>query len=467
MDSESSESDRSDEQRDSSADRRTLLKLAGAGVTSTLAGCSSFGSTDDTETTTDAQPTSNETTESSETTTASQSVGFDVTHARTSPSSHVAPTDGFADLSWLAGREPAVHKVVTLDGAGKGSLRWALEQQGTRIVVFEVGGVVDLDGDSIALTDGNVFVAGQTAPSPGITLIRGGISIEADDVLLQHLRVRPGDDLSGPIDAIGNQDGSNVIVDHCSTSWATDESISTNSGANNPDVTFTNNLIAESLNDSIHPKGEHAYGTLVMDRSRQVTIAGNLWAHNVGRHPRLKGGTSSVVANNVMYNFERGTNLGGGVSDETTASIVGNYYRGGEQTPESDAVIGATFTDASGGVRAYVAYNETDPSSMPVTGSATSLTLTNERPLWPERLQSVTGGQTYENVLASVGARPSDRTPHDERIVADVRERTGAVIDSQADVGGYPELESAERQLDVPDDGLAEWLHQYTVAVET
>jgi len=468
----------SDRTREPTVTRRRLLSLAGAGATAGLAGCNALGGDggdDPAETEpASAAPTDGATPERTATPTKTPREtatgtavpsGFDASVLEDSPSSHVAPTDGFADATWLSGAMPEVVTVTNLDASGEGSLRWALNRSGARVVVFEVGGVIDLEGASLNVSRPNVFVAGQTAPSPGITVIRGGIHVATDNVILQHLRARPGDELSGPIDAITNDDGSNVIIDHCTAAWATDEGMSTNSPSA-PDVTLTNNLVAECLVDSIHPKGPHSMGSLVMNNSDNVTLAGNLWAHNVGRHPRLKGGTSAAVVNNVMYDFDRGTNLGGGVSDETTASIVGNYYRAGSITDESEPVVGATFTDADGPVRAYVAYNETDPS-MPVVDQGAPIESLSERPVWPEGITTKRAGDAYESVLAGVGARPADRTAHDRRILEDVRERTGSPIDSQDEVGGYPELEATTRELSVPDENLGAWLREFTVAVES
>ncbi|WP_255681385.1 hypothetical protein [Natrinema sp. SYSU A 869] len=223
--------------------RRNLLALTGTALTGTVAGCSTLKSSAD-----DSTPESGETD-------SDDSSGFDADFLADSANSHIRATDGFADASWLAGTAPDVLTVTTLEGSGEGSLRWAIDQRGPRVVVFEVGGVVDLEGESLAVDRPGLYVAGQTAPSPGITLIRGGLSVDADNVIVQHVRVRPGDDIPAEIDCLSNAGGSNVIFDHCSVSWGTDESVSTNSGPEKPDVTFSNNLIAECLNDSIHPKG--------------------------------------------------------------------------------------------------------------------------------------------------------------------------------------------------------------------
>lgn len=472
MDREQRTASRIDE-RESWLSRRGAILSATAAI-GAFAGCNSSGeggdteteSTDDASTATEtATPTTTETDTATDTETAS--AGFDVARLGESPSSHIAPADGFADVSWLASRDPEVVRVTTLDGNGEGSLRWALGQPGQTVVVFEVGGVVDLGGRSLSVATPNTYVAGQTAPSPGITIVRGGVDVNADNVILQHLRVRPGDDLDAPVDAIDNSEGSNLVVDHCSVSWGSDESLSTSAGGDNPNITYTNNLIAEGLADSVHPKGVHSMGTLVNDLSQRVLLAGNLWANSIGRHPRLKGGTSTAVSNNLMYNFERGTNLGGGVTDETTATIVGNFYKAGPDTPTEEPVLGTTFTDASGPIRAYVAFNATDPTTMQTTTPSTQISLVTERPLWPIGLETIPASEVSEAIPTSVGARPADRTPTDERILTHVAEGTGEYIDSQEEVGGYPDLEATERSLDVPDSGLAAWLHEHTVAVES
>lgn len=103
---------------------------------------------------------------------------------------------------------------------------------------------------------------------------------------------------------------------------------------------------------------------------------------------------------------------------------------------------------------------------MPVTGNGGGITMASQRPLWPDGLETVRGQQAYEAVLSGVGARPADRTEHDERILEHVRNGTGAIIDSQAEVGGYPDLTETTHTLDVPGDGLGEWLAQWARAVE-
>ena len=140
------------------------------------------------------------------------------------------PVKGWANTD--GGRGGRILRVTNLNADGPGSFKWAVEQPGKRIVVFEVAGAIDLGLKVITIRQPDLTIAGQTAPSPGITLIRGGIDIATHDVVVRHIRVRPGDGgrarLSGnDYDAISTLGGAyDVIVDHCSLTWATDENLS-------------------------------------------------------------------------------------------------------------------------------------------------------------------------------------------------------------------------------------------------
>ncbi|MDO9248473.1 MAG: hypothetical protein Q7U11_18600, partial [Phenylobacterium sp.] len=217
------------------------------------------------------------------------------------------------------GRGGRIIKVTTLAGDGPGSFREAVEAKGPRIVVFEVGGVIDLDRKTIKVTEPFLTIAGQTAPSPGVTLIRGGMDIGGHDVVIQHIRVRPGE--AGQAKKSGwNEDAIstagaawNIIVDHCTLTWASDENLSVSGPrftGNTPEewragtsrrITFSNNIIAESLAHSTHDKIEHSKGTLVHDNVTDLLIVGNLYAHNYERSALFKGGVHAVMANNLIY----------------------------------------------------------------------------------------------------------------------------------------------------------------------
>ena len=212
------------------------------------------------------------------------------------------------------GRGGKLLRVTNLNARGPGSLREALEARGPRIVVFEVGGAIDLGKSTLTVSEPFLTVAGQTAPSPGITIIRGGMAIRTHDVVMRHIRVRPGD-AGGPEESGWEPEVStsgpqayNIVVDHCSFSWAVDENLSASGprydgeAGTSRNVTFSNNIIAEGLYDSSHAKGMHSMGTLVHDYSTNIAVIGNLYAHNNQRNPYFKAYTTGVVVNNVVYN---------------------------------------------------------------------------------------------------------------------------------------------------------------------
>jgi len=195
----------------------------------------------------------------------------------------MAGQHGFAVTSGGSGGQ--IIRVTNLESTGPGSLRAAMEAKGSRIIVFEVGGVIDLAKKSLKISEPFVTVAGQTAPSPGITVIRGAISISAHDVIVQHIRIRPGD--AGEAKRSGwepdglcaaGSNAYNVVIDHCSLSWAVDENLSASGPrlegpqATAHRITFSNCIIAEGLSKSSHLKGEHSKGSLIHDCCQDIAI---------------------------------------------------------------------------------------------------------------------------------------------------------------------------------------------------
>jgi len=373
-----------------------------------------------------------------------------------SPGSQFAPHDGFATIEWFDDSVDVV-RVTNLDNSGEGSLRWAVNQSGPRVVVFEVSGTIDLQEQKLIIGNDKCWIAGQTAPSPGITLIRSDLRVRANDCVVQHIRVRTGDagkDSGWEPDAIRTADGtSNNIIDHCSIAWSIDENASP--GYDATDTTFSNCIVAEPLHDSTHPKGPHGYGMLVGDRSTGNAVVGNLFTHNVRRNIRLKSESEAVVVNNIFDDYDAGTN-----TDEAGQfSIEGNGYQRSEEG--SRVIKGGAKGDRE--ATAYLADNWATFDAELTNGQ---LRRVDSRPLWPDGLSTIRPGAVRSHALAHAGARPADRTRHDERAVSDVRNAEGSVIDSQEEVGGYPNLTENDRSLDVPDDDLGAWLYAHTRAVE-
>ncbi len=369
-----------------------------------------------------------------------------------------------------------VYKVTTLERNGKGSLQEAIWGKGPRIVVFEVGGVINLDKKSMTISNPQIVIAGQTAPSPGITLIGEGMTINASQVLVQHLAVRPGD--MGAAKRSGfTPDGittlgaaRDVWVDHCSCTWSVDECLSASSyGAPKGDgakrIFFRDCLIGESLNDSSHDKGPHSKGTLVHDRTRQVAIVRCLYAANHERNPVFKQDTSGVVVNCFIaapgqrsihtYKPEKGKPY---VSPEVAA--VGNAVLLGPKSKKDSAV-------AEGPADWFLKDNfGKNVQGEPIPEIRQGEAKLTEPPLWPEGLEPMPSSEVIAYVSKHAGARPGDRDPIDQRIIEESLNQTKIVIDSQEEVGGYPEREPTQRTLEVPETGRREWLAEMAAEVD-
>lgn len=389
-------------------------------------------------------------------------------------------------VGWAAhtpgGHGGAILRVTTLAESGPGSLRAAIETAGPRIVVFEVGGVIDLAKTRLAVTEPFLTIAGQTAPAPGITLIRGGIVVSTHDVVVRHIAVRAGSAetprMGGwDIDTFSTQAGArDVIVDHCSFTWATDENLSA-SGARfegaDPDawrermshrITYSNNLIAEGLAESSHSKGEHSKGTLVHDNASDILIIGNLYAHNYERSPMFKGGARGMVVNNLIYNPGPRAVHYNLIAEEWIEhpyevgklALIGNVLRAGPSTPPDLAFF---MLGGSGDLELYRADNlAVDRIGQPLpqlgfytTGRARLVEL-EQRPALPPGVVPLAAIDVQDAVIREAGARPWDRDPIDRRIVADTIEGRGRIIDDQSEVGGYPVRPQTQRAF-VP----AEW----------
>lgn len=388
-------------------------------------------------------------------------------------------------VGWAAhtpgGRGGQVIRVTTLAAKGPGSFLEALETKGPRVIVFEVGGVIDLHGEEIEIAEPYLTIAGQTAPAPGITLIRAGVNIRAHDVIIQHIRVRTGTAGMGKRtgwepDAMGTVGGAyNVIVDHCSMTWAIDENLSASGkrfiGAN-PDewrqhtshaITFSNNILAEGLANATHAKGEHSKGSLIHDNVTDILIIGNLYAHDAERNPLFKGGVHGSIVNNLIYDpGQRAVHYnliaaewGDHPFQVGKISLLGNVMRAGPSTPSDVALF---MLGGAGDVELYMKDNiAVDRLGRPLpmlgryTTSPAKIIEVKTAPALPEGVKLLPAVEVESSVIANAGARPWDRDEHDWRVVADTIEGRGRIIDSEQDVGGYP-VQLASHQAFNPAD---------------
>ncbi len=267
--------------------------------------------------------------------------------------------EGYARYAVTGGRGGKVIHVTNLNDSGTGSLRAALNTSGARIIVFDVAGYIDLESD-LDITKGDVTIAGQTAPSPGITLRYYTVQNKASNVIMRFIRVRRSQvkDVNEGADATWGRQCKNVILDHCSFSWSIDE---TASYYDNRDFTMQWCSVSESLNNAGHGKGAHGYGGIWGGKC--ASFHHNLIAHHNNRAPRINGAryawsgydtdkyANTVVAervdlrNCVMYNWGTGNgaygNMGGYLN------IINNYYKAGPATKNKNRVFNASVDDGT------------------------------------------------------------------------------------------------------------------------
>lgn len=414
----------------------------------------------------------------------------------------VIPNGAGYGIDTPAGRGGKIIKVTNLNASGAGSLKACVDASGPRVCVFEVSGTIVANADLI-IRNGNITIAGQTAPSPGILYRGGALWVAASDVLVQHIRFRAGDDKNGPDPS--NRDAmklgssniplvKNIVIDHCSFSWAPDENVSMWENWDN--VTFSNNIISEGLVDSISPLGSSGHGLILGPVKGKAAIVGNLLAHNKERNAFSRA-NEFVFVNNVVYNrINKDVDLMSEKGIEIKNSVVGNVFiRGADYGRSYGPVLvrndGAAALQKS---KLYVADNVAqevngDPWTIVDTtqGTLPSTFKASSPPAWPAGLTrlSTDGNVVLNEVLRNAGARPADRDPVDARVVKSVRDRKGGIIncvsaDGSArcakNAGGWPNLAKNTRVLQLPANpnavtssgytNLEVWLHEMAAQVE-
>ncbi|MDP2716261.1 polysaccharide lyase family 1 protein [Rheinheimera sp.] len=384
-------------------------------------------------------------------------------------------------LDTPGGAGGVVLKVTNLNRNGPGSLAAALAHSGPRIVVFEVAGVIDLQRTNLEINQPYLTIAGETAPNPGITLIKGGLRIISHDVIVRHLHIRPGDaglakragwDTDGI--AVTGSNACNVLVEHNSISWATDELVSASgprdkgAAATSKHISFRHNILAEALDYASHIKGKHSKGALVHDNVQQVAFIGNLFVSNDRRNPYFKAFSSGVVANNLIINagnaavqlgfIEREWQSSGISPQNPQVAVVGNVLRYGTDS-YSDLALISDRGDA------FMADNQTfNLRQQAMYDTQGVINRLDTPPLWPAGYSALPASETEAMVLTQAGARYWQRDSIDQRIVQQVQTGNSRIIDSQQQVGGYPQIEPVYRALDVPTDNIKAWLDSFIPA---
>ena len=374
--------------------------------------------------------------------------------------------EGFGRYA-VGGRGGRVIKVTTLADDGPGSLRAALRAEGPRTILFDVAGTIELER-SIVLNTGHVTVAGQSAPGEGITLRNHGLVIKADEVIVRYIRSRPGSGSGEETDAISIGFGRNIIIDHCSASWATDETLSVSPHESKAlrsidKVTVQWSMITESLNDSVHSKGQHGYGSLVRGSAGAgYSFHHNLWAHHKARMPRPGNyldvetdpkGPLFDFRNNVFYNW--GGAASGYNSDKESISrynFVNNYYLRGPDSSKSLA-----FDESNPLSRLHFSGNfmngKSPPDPWTLVRFKDGRTAGEPESFSTAAVYTQKAEEAFEAVLTQAGASLA-RDSVDRRVVEQLRSRAGSLIDSVEEVGGWPALKSGLPRPDSDGDGM-------------
>ncbi len=349
-----------------------------------------------------------------------------------------------------------------------GSFRAALDAEGPRIIVFRVAGNIDLKAQ-VFIRQPYLTVAGQTAPGGGICIRNDRVWVATHDVIIRHLRFRSGD---ANRNAWGNLylggSAENVIVDHCSISWA----IFINSVvyADTKNITIQWCIISEGLSKSFHPKGEHSKGT-ILACSGGFSHHHNLYAHNSARNPRVNLANLDF-RNNVVYNW--GYRCGYTREGPTYINYINNYFKAGPSTRRG--IRRETIFDPGDDMaRLYLSGNvlEGDPARTADNRLFVShqkgwdreeflnrVLVDEPFPAVPTRTDSAQ--EAFERVLAEAGATLPKRDAVDQRVVEEARTGTGRIIDTPGEVGGYPVLGPADPPLDTDMDGMSdEWERQF------
>jgi pectate lyase len=370
------------------------------------------------------------------------------------------------------GRGGKVIEVTNLNDAGPGSLRAAIDAEGPRIVVFRVSGTIALKS-ALFMFNPKITIAGQTAPGDGICLRNYELQICTQDVIVRYLRIRrgtesgdkDGDGLDVCADPRGRQvtPPANVMVDHCTVSWTCDEVINTWHGATNTTIQWC--IMSEALHGALKP----GHGFAATLGGVNTTYHHNLFANCPGRNPSIGGNNSFQTINldfrnNVVFNYEER------VIDGKPCSInfVNNYYKPGPETRNKDhiAKIDSPNYEKIGIPKWYIAGNvmEGNPDisgENNAKGVIDQIQYMVNKPVEAAPVRTLKAEEVYPLVLADAGATLPHRDPVDRRIAEEAK--TGkttfgqGVVQDASNVGGWPELKSAEPPIDSDHDGIPDW----------
>lgn len=376
-----------------------------------------------------------------------------------------------------------------------GTLRYAVNQTGARRVIFTTSGTIHLKSE-LRIKTGSITIDGQTAPGDGICIADYPLVINASNVIVRFIRVRLGDVSNTEADAVSVNNANGVVLDHLSCSWSVDECVSC---YGNTDFTMQYCIVSESLKNSIHGKGSHGYGGIW--GGKNASFHHNLLAHHDSRNPRFDHDYVNATCagpidyvNNVVYNWAGNSAYGGEGSSKGAGgrriNYVNNYYKPGPATPGSrntrllDPTVGCSNCENHPGgsvipgkfyLTGNTMYGSAEVTADNWKGSTQSGSNVKATARWTDGLTALTDEQTaeaaFETVLAKAGCSLV-RDVVDTRIVNEVREgkytyngsngSKNGLIDTQSDVGGWPELKATDKPQDTDYDCIPDaWETQF------
>jgi hypothetical protein len=404
-----------------------------------------------------------------------------------------------------------VYHVTSLEDTNtQGTLRYGVETlSGPRTIVFDVAGIIELRSQ-LQVKKGDVYIAGQTAPGDGICLKNYTFRISASNVIVRFIRCRMGDEKQTEDDAMQVMDHdddkySNIIIDHCSVSWCTDECASFYGMKN---FTFSWNIVSESLRNSVHGKGAHGYGGIW--GGNNATYHHNLLAHHDSRNPRLDHDYVSTqkgpvtISNNVVYNWYGDSCYGGesssnNGSDYRKYNFIYNYYKPGPVTPSSKYHLlnpttscsncGGTILPGHFYMTGNILNGKSSVSSDNWTGTTVSSTVISkirETSAFPFEPMSIHSAQNAFTAVTDYAGASFARDIVDQRIARETKDGTytyegsattdkngnalasnklsrKGLIDTQSDVGGWPEYTynpNDDNLRDSDSDGMPNWFEE-------
>ncbi len=390
------------------------------------------------------------------------------------------PTAEGAGAYSIGGRGGDTYHVTNLNDSGAGSLRNGITTAtGPRTIVFDVSGTINLNS-RLNINKPFLTIAGQTAPGDGIT-VAGWTTAVADTqhVIIRYLRFRAGDircasGMEG--DSLWIDRSKDVIIDHVSASWSIDESLSVTESDR---VSVQWSFITESLNNSCHPEGRHGFGSLIRYGSGRISYHHNLYAHHNNRNPRVGDNITLDFVNNVIYDWGTDASYSGGPDEGITkVNYIGNYLVAGPNTPlskrtrafnggspntwiyQENNVIDSNVNGAHDGTNTGWAMfvNQYTPQNAPLditSGEPEDARTEKEKADSLVEINPTSAEDAYNQVLITAGSSRV-RDAVDRRIFNDVRFETGAFIDSQTQVGGFPLLNSLPAPADTDGDGMSD-----------